>query len=305
MNRIPLFLFFFFVPLFWSCQDSPTKNERFKIVTTTGHIADMLRNVVGDRADVTALMGPGVDPHLYKASLSDLKELSSADLIFYSGLHLEGKMGEVFHKLRRTKHVVAVTDGIPRHLLLMADEENHIPDPHIWFDVNLWRYCLEEVVAAMSKFDPKNKEEYKRKALIYDKQLEELNETVLKDIHSIPQQQRVLVTPHDAFGYFGRAYGIEVIGLQGISTLSEYGLNEITHLTKLLTERQIPSIFMETSVSEKAIHSVIEGCRQKGHEVKIGGSLYSDALGDPKTAEGTYIGMFKYNVHLIKKGLYR
>ncbi len=304
MKQIVFSLLFCSCCFFLSCQHSDLPpNGKYKIVTTTGHIADMVRNIVGDNAEVVALMGPGVDPHLYKASLRDLKELSSADIIFYSGLHLEGKMGDIFHKLSRTKHVVAVSDGIPRDQLLLADAEKHVPDPHIWFDVRLWRYCLQKALASLIKYDPAHQEEFKQRAVAYDKKLEELHKDVLRDIHSIPAKQRVLVTAHDAFGYFGRAYGIEVIGLQGISTLSEYGLNEITSLTKLLTSRHIPSIFMETSVSEKAIHSVIEGCRQKGHEVKIGGSLYSDALGDPATPEGTYIGMFRHNVKLIKEGL--
>lgn len=289
---------------FYSCQQHrPLQNGKFKIVTTTGHIADMVRNVVGNHAEVVALMGPGVDPHLYKASLNDLKELTSADLIFYSGLHLEGKMGEIFHKLSRTKHIVAVSDGIPKDRLLLVDVINHVPDPHIWFDVTLWRFCLQEMLKAVCKYDSLHKSEYTLKAKLYDKQLEVLDGQVRKDIQSIPPQQRILVTAHDAFGYFGKAYGIEVMGLQGISTLSEYGLNEITTLTKLLTSRNIHAVFVETSVSEKAIQSVIEGSRQKGHEVRIGGSLYSDALGDPKTEEGTYIGMFKHNVHLIKEGL--
>lgn len=291
--------------LFLSCQPSDTKHDKILIVTTTGHIADMVKNLVKDQAEVIALMGPGVDPHLYKASLSDLKLLTSADLILYSGLHLEGKMGEIFLKLSKTKRVHAVTDGIPKDKLLMVDTKNHVPDPHIWFDVNLWRYCLKEALKTLVALDPAHSKAYKENAESYDQQLQKLDKEVLKDIQSIPRQQRVLVTAHDAFGYFGRAYDIEVIGLQGISTLSEYGLNEITSLTRLLSERKIHAVFVETSVSEKAIQSVIEGCRQKGHEVKIGGSLYSDALGEPSSADGTYIGMFRHNVLLIKGGLNR
>ncbi len=294
-----------FVLAFASCQNTTTDldTNKLTIVTTTGHIADMVRNVVGDRAEVTALMGPGVDPHLYKASLSDLKQLSNADIVFYSGLHLEGKMGEVFHKLSRTKNVVAVSDGIPRDQLLLADSTNHIPDPHIWFDVTLWRFCLQKVKETLIKNNPNDSLFLSRNAAAYDMALADLNEQVTKDIASIPEKQRVLVTAHDAFGYFGKRYHMEVLGLQGISTLSEYGLSEITTLTKFLVSRNIRSVFVETSVSEKAINSVIEGCKQKGHEIKIGGSLYSDALGAVGTPEGTYIGMFKANVGLIKKGL--
>lgn len=299
---LPLFIFLAFLS---SCQNTSHDLDKNKltIVTTTGHIADMVRNVVGDKAEVTALMGPGVDPHLYKASLSDLKQLSNADIIFYSGLHLEGKMGEVFHKLSRTKNVVAVSDGIPKEQLLLADSANHIPDPHIWFDVTLWRFCLQKVKETLVKNNPKDSLYLNQRAFAYDKQLEYLNEMVMEEIASIPEKQRVLVTAHDAFGYFGKRYKMEVLGLQGISTLSEYGLSEITTLTRFLVARNIRSVFVETSVSEKAINSVIEGCKQKGHDIKIGGSLYSDALGASDTKEGTYIGMFKANVELIKKGL--
>ncbi len=289
--------------LLFSCQNKPKETNRPKIVTTTGHIADMVQNIVGDKAEVSALMGPGVDPHLYKASLSDLKKMADADIIFYSGLHLEGKMVEIFQKLKRTKKVVAVSDGIPKNLLLLADASHGIPDPHIWFDVQLWRYCVQEAEKNLSKHFPAHCAFFHQNATAYDKQLQLLDEQVMRDIGSIPAKQRVLVTAHDAFGYFGKRYRMEVIGLQGISTLSEYGLSEITNLTKTLVARNIQSVFIETSVSEKAINSVIEGCKRKGHHIRIGGSLYSDALGAGNTPEGTYIGMFKANVSLIKEGL--
>ncbi|MBC7391378.1 MAG: zinc ABC transporter substrate-binding protein [Opitutaceae bacterium] len=288
--------------LFYSCQNTE-KKERFYVVTTTGHIADLVRNVAGNKATVAPLMGAGVDPHLYKASLSDLKLLQSADIIFYNGLHLEGKMGEVFHKLSRTKKVFAVSDGIPRDSLLMVDEENHIPDPHIWFDVEVWQYCLDKVCKEMILADPENKEYYLANAAKYRKELNDLNILIKDKFQIIPRHERLLVTAHDAFGYFGRRYDVEVIGLQGISTLSEYGLNEITTLSRMLISRKVKAVFIETSVSEKAIQSVIEGCKQQGHLVKIGGSLYSDALGAANTPEGTYIGMQKANLKLITEGL--
>jgi manganese/zinc/iron transport system substrate-binding protein len=293
---------FLFVVLF-SCSKKEEDDGKIKIVTTTGHIADMVRHVVGDKAHVEALMGPGVDPHLYKASLSDLKKLSSADVIFYNGLHLEGKMSEIFHKLSRTRKVVAISNGIPDSLLLLADSAAHIPDPHIWFDVRLWRYCLQEVNEQLGLYYPEFSHYFNSNKAQYDTELYYLDSLVKNQIGSIPKQQRILVTAHDAFSYFGRAYDIEVMGLQGISTLSEYGLNEITTLTKLLVSKNIRAVFVETSVSEKAIQSVIEGCREKGHEMKIGGSLYSDALGDPSTPEGQYVGMFRANVRLITEGL--
>ena len=305
--RLSLFLFkiifiFFALAAILSCENEKT-TEGLTIVTTTAHIGDLVRNVAGNKATVVSLMGAGVDPHLYKASLSDLKQLQSADLIFYNGLHLEGKMGEVFHKLSRTKNVIAISDGIPKDSLLLVDAQNHIPDPHIWFDVILWEYCLEEVYKTLASIDPNNKTFYKENALKYKSELDKLNGIIKTRYESIPQNERLLVTAHDAFGYYGRRYKLEVIGLQGISTLSEYGLNEITTLSKMLVKRKVKAVFIETSVSEKAIQSVIEGCKQKGHLVKIGGSLYSDALGARDTPEGTYIGMQKFNLGLIANGL--
>ena len=300
---IRLLLLLFTFTSFLSCTQFPEEHTGLYIVTTTGHIADLVRNVVGNKARVTALMGAGVDPHLYKASLSDLKQLTNADLIFFNGLHLEGKMGEVFHKLSRTKNVFAVSEGIPKDFLILVDVENHIPDPHIWFDVVLWEYCLDEVLKQMIKADPVNADYYRKNALAYKVTLQNLNTEITTSLHTIPKKERLLVTAHDAFGYFGRRYDVEVIGLQGISTLSEYGLNEITTLSKMLISRKVKAVFIETSVSEKAIQSVIEGCKQKGHSVKIGGSLYSDALGAINTPEGTYTGMVRHNVGLIVKAL--
>ena len=297
-----IFIILGFSILFYSCQNSE-KKEGIYIVTTTGHIADLVRNVAGDKATVVPLMGAGVDPHLYKASLRDLKQLQSADLIFYNGLHLEGKMGEVFHKLSRMKKVFAVSDGIPKDSLLMVDAENHIPDPHIWFDVQIWQYCLDKVCKEMILFDPDNKEYYLNNTAKYRSELNDLNTLIKSGFQTIPRNERLLVTAHDAFGYFGRRYDVEVIGLQGISTLSEYGLNEITTLSRMLISRKVKAVFIETSVSEKAIQSVIEGCKQQGHLVKIGGSLYSDALGAANTPEGTYIGMQRVNLKLITEGL--
>ncbi len=302
LSRI-FFLLLTFSQLFYCCQNNSDKIEGLYIVTTTGHIADLVRNVAGNKVTVIPLMGAGVDPHLYKASLSDLKQLQSADLIFYNGLHLEGKMGEVFHKLSRTKKVFAVSDGILKDSLLMVDEENHIPDPHIWFDVEIWQYCLDKVCKELTKADPVNKEYYLKNTSRYREKLNGLNNFIKTQFQSIQKKERLLVTAHDAFGYYGRRYDLEVIGLQGISTLSEYGLNEITTLSRMLVSRKVKAVFVETSVSEKAIQSVIEGCKQQGHIVKIGGSLYSDALGAANTPEGTYIGMQKANLKLIIEGL--
>lgn len=280
-------------------ERDPTK--KLNIVTTTGIIADAVKNIVKDSADVHALMGPGVDPHLYKASFGDLEKLTRADIIFYNGLHLEGKMGEVLKKLSRVKPVVAVSEKINKSLLTKTGEDYY--DPHIWFDVKLWQKTVIQMDEALSIYDSLNKGFYHRNALEYLSKLDDLDKYIRKKINEIPEQQRVLITAHDAFGYFGEAYKIEVRGLQGISTLSEFGLHDVTDLVDFISERKIKAVFVETSVSEKAINAVVQGSRKSGHEVKIGGSLYSDALGEKGTPEGTYIGMVTKNVNTITKAL--
>lgn len=274
-----------------------------KIVTTTGMIADAVHNIVKDSANVIALMGSGVDPHLYKATQGDLKKLSEADLVFYNGLHLEGKMGEVLSKLGRTKSVVAVVEGLQQSQLRKVPEFDNNYDPHIWFDVQIWmeavKYMRDQLKTAMpgsAAFLEENTDQYLEK-------LKELDAMARARILEIPKESRVLITAHDAFGYFGNAYDIEVRGLQGISTLSEFGLKDVTDLVNFIADNKIKAVFVETSVSEKAIQAVVEGCRDKGHAVQIGGNLYSDAMGTTGTFEGTYVGMVTSNVNTIVSAL--
>jgi manganese/zinc/iron transport system substrate-binding protein len=287
-----------------SCQIKKYERDyskKLKIVTTTGIIADVVSNIIGDKADVESLMGAGVDPHLYKASHGDLEKLTSADLILYNGLHLEGKMGEVLEKLARVKPVIAVSSEMDKKLFTKTGENTY--DPHIWFNVHLWSQTIPKIQKELIVADSSNAETYSKNAEKYLKRLDSLDHKVKEQIQSIPAKQRVLITAHDAFGYFGKRYGIEVRGLQGISTLSEFGLNDITSLVDFIAERKIKAVFVETSVSEKAINAVVEGCKSRGHDIKIGGSLYSDALGKKGTPEGTYIGMVSKNVEIIVKGL--
>jgi manganese/zinc/iron transport system substrate-binding protein len=266
-------------------------------------IADAVLNIAGDSLDVEALMGPGVDPHLYKATQGDLKKLSQADLVFYNGLLLEGKMGEVLEKLARIKPVVALGSSIDTSLLLASPLYKDAFDPHIWFDVSLWKQAVQKVSHSLQEFDPSNAEYYQRNTIRYLGQLDSLHRQVQQQIALIPQEQRVLITAHDAFEYFGRAYNIEVRGLQGISTVSEFGLKDITDLVQFIIDRKIKAVFVETSISERSINAVVEGCRQKGHEIQIGGSLYSDAMGASGTPEGTYIGMVNANIVTITMAL--
>lgn len=276
---------------------------KLTIVTTTGMIADIAKNVGLDSVQVTALMGPGVDPHLYKATQGDLSRLQEADIIFYNGLHLEGKMGEVFENLERIKTVVPISRQLDSTVLLTDPIYAGAHDPHIWFDVSIWASTVNQVLATLIETNPENEAFYAKNAEDYIQSLNDLHGWVREEIATIPEAQRILITAHDAFNYFGRAYSIEVKGLQGISTLSEFGLKDRVDLVNFIVDRKIKAVFVETSVSEKNINAIIEGCQQKGHNVVIGGKLYSDAMGAEGSAEGTYIGMVKANVNTIVKAL--
>lgn len=272
-----------------------------KIVCTTGMVADLARNVGGKHVEVTALMGAGVDPHLYKASPGDLSLLSGADAVFFSGLHLEGKMTEVFASLAREKPAVEVTKSVPQDQILMAEGEAH--DPHVWFDVSLWSQAANSVRDELAAFDPVHADDYKANTAAYQARLAKLHEEAKTSLAAIPKEQRVLVTAHDAFRYFGRAYDIEVRGIQGISTDSEAGVKQINDLVTFLVQRKIKAVFVETSVSDQNIRSLLEGASARGHKVVIGGELFSDAMGDEGTPEGTYEGMVRHNVDTIVKAL--
>ncbi|NEN86591.1 zinc ABC transporter solute-binding protein [Paenibacillus elgii] len=276
---------------------------KVKITTTIGMIADIVKQVGGDHVEVTGLMKSGVDPHLYKASQGDLKKLDQADIIFYNGLHLEGKMTDVFEKMEKTKPTVAVTKNIPESKLRGMEDGTGAHDPHVWFDVKHWISATETVRDELSKHDAVNAADYKKNAEAYIKQLEELNQFAKEQIASIPEKQRVLVTAHDAFGYFGDAYGIKVMGLQGISTASEYGSKDVSDLRDYLVANKIKAVFVESSVPKKSIEAVIEGAKKQGHEVQIGGELFSDAMGEEGTPEGNYIGMVKHNINTIVQAL--
>ena len=278
-------------------------NQKIKIVTTTGMIQDAVKNIAGNRADVIALMGPGVDPHLYKATHGDLEKLSDADVIIYNGLHLEGKMGEVFSKVGRIKPVVPVGEEIPENMLRKVPGFQGAYDPHIWFDVKLWQHAVRNASVFLQEYDSVHRDEYKQRGERYLAKLDSLDKAVRASIGEIPQSQRVLITAHDAFGYFGDAYGVEVRGLQGISTMSEFGLRDVTDLVDFIISRKVKAIFVETSVSKRSIEAVMEGCREKGWNVKIGGSLFSDAMGAAGTPQGNYIGMVSANVKTIVDAL--
>ncbi|HKK76890.1 MAG TPA: zinc ABC transporter substrate-binding protein [Saprospiraceae bacterium] len=291
---------------FFACQPPAGESDQtgpMRVVATTGMVADLVQNIGGDSIEVQALMGPGVDPHLYKATQGDLAKLQKADIIFYNGLHLEGKMGEVLEKLGQIKRVVPVAENIPQSALLEDPVYQGTADPHIWFDVSIWAQCIDAVQAALTEQDSDRADFYIANAKRYRQELTNLHDWVNQEVAKIPAEKRILITAHDAFNYFGRAYRMEVRGLQGISTLSEFGLRDRVDLVNFIVEKEIRSVFVETSVSEKNINSIVEGCRQKGHEVRIGGNLYSDAMGPAGSPEGTYIGMVKANVKTMVEGL--
>lgn len=303
---LPVYLLFML--LMSACTQTETKGEvapgkRMKIVTTTGILKDAVANIVGDAAEVESIMGSGVDPHLYKATQGDLNKLTGADVIIYNGLHLEGKMGEVLEKLSRQKTVIAAAEGIPETELRSSPQFQDSHDPHLWFDVYLWQQVVQHLSNKLQQKDPQHAALYQQQTEAYLQKLQALHAEVTTAIASIPEQQRILITAHDAFGYFGDAYNIQVRGLQGISTVSEFGLQDVSSLVKFITDNKIRAVFVESSVSPKAIEAVVEGSRQRGHEVRIGGTLYSDALGADGTPEGTYEGMVRYNVSTIVSSL--
>ena len=294
--------------LCWGCSQTINKGpvpegKKMYVVTTTGILADAVANIVGNAATVEAVMGSGVDPHLYKATQGDLQKLTDADLIVYNGLHLEGKMGEVLSKISRFKSVVAAAEGIPENNLRSSEQFQDSHDPHVWFNVSLWKRVVEHLAEELQKKDPQNAKVYASNAAAYLQELEQLHRHTKQAIASIPEQQRILITAHDAFGYFGDAYNIDVRGLQGISTVSEFGLQDVSYLVNFIVQHKVKAVFVESSVSPKAIEAVVVGSRKKGHNIKIGGTLYSDALGEKGTPAGTYTGMVRQNVNSIVSAL--
>lgn len=273
-----------------------------KVVATVGMVADIAREVAGDKAVVASIIGAGVDPHVYNPTRGDVAALLKADIVFYSGLLLEGQMTDVLGKVAKRRPVYAVTERLQSDYLLEDAASAH-HDPHVWMDVQGWMKAVAVVADAFAAFDPPGAEDYRRNAEACLGKMRQLDDFARKAIASIPERQRVLVTAHDAFQYMSRAYGIEVMGIQGISTESEAGLKDINRIVSLLVDRRIPAVFVESSVSDKNVKALIEGAAARGHAVRIGGELFSDAMGKSGTYEGTYIGMIDHNVTVIAHAL--
>ncbi len=283
--------------------DKAGRTGPVRVTCTIGMIGDAARIIGGEHVAVTGLMGPGVDPHLYKASEGDIAKLGEADLILYNGLNLEGKMGDLLVRMSRTKATVAVTEAIPETLLREPPEFLGHYDPHVWFDVSMWLHAAGRVRDALSEADPAHREVFARNAAAYLDSLDALHAWVRQEMATVPRERRVLITAHDAFGYFGRAYDVEVVGLQGISTVAEFGVADVRRLVDLIAGRGIKAVFIESSVPRRSIDAVVEGCRGRGHPIEVGGTLFSDAMGAAGTPEGTYVGMIRANVRTIVEAL--
>ena len=286
------------------CKDTRPKDGKFHIVTTTSMITDLVQNIGGEKVAVQGLMGAGVDPHLYKASEGDVSKLSNANMIIYSGLHLEGKLVEVFEKMKRQKiKTIAVSDALDKKELIGSTLFASNYDPHIWFDVKNWEQITIYVEKQLSEALPEHKEYFKANAAIYLEKLKVLKQEIEAEIATLPEDKRRLVTAHDAFNYFGKAYKFDVVGLQGLSTATEAGVQDVQKTATYIIDHKVKAVFIESSVPRRTVEALQAAVNSKNHEVVIGGTLFSDALGNPGTPEGTYIGMFKFNVHTIVNAL--
>ena len=289
------------------CGPTPSaksSGQKLRVVTTIGMLADAAKNVGGDRVEVIALMGPGTDPHLYKATAGDVKRIDQADLVIALGLDLEGRMSEILEQLNvQGKVVLLAGEAIPKEMLMVSPTSHGRPDPHVWFDLKAWQYVTNQIAQSLLELDQQHAAEYLKGAEEYAKKIEETNDWAKKEISQIPESQRVLITAHDAFHYFGRRYGLQVKGIQGTSTVTEAGAADIQTLANLIAEKGIKAIFVESSVPPNTINALQKAVASRGKTVAIGGELFSDAMGNPETEEGTYIGMVRHNVSTIVQAL--
>jgi len=291
--------------LLFSCkQKEKNTSGKLNIVTTTTMITDMVTAIGGDKVEVKGLMGSGVDPHLYKASEGDVSKLSRADVIFYNGLHLEGKLEDIFEKMHHSnKETVALSDTLSKDKLITSENFASNYDPHIWFQIDYWIQCVHYATKELSRIDVKNKSSYEANAKAYIESLQTLKKENSTLVETLPIEKRILITAHDAFNYFGKAYNFQVVGLQGLSTATEAGVQDVQNLANFIIEKNVKAIFVESSVPKRTIEALQASVKAKNHDVKIGGELFSDALGSKGTIEGTYIGMYKHNISTIVNAL--
>jgi len=292
-----------FVILLFACKNQTKPSGKLKVVVTTSMLTDLVKNIGADLIEIEGLMGPGVDPHLYKASEGDVSKLFNADVIFYNGLHLEGKLVAVFEKMETQKTTVALGEFLAKEGLIGSDYFASNYDPHVWFNIQYFKEFSDKVTSVLSEKDPKNAASFTANNLAFQQKLDLLHTAVVNTIATLAPEKRILVTAHDAFNYFGKAYGFKVVGLQGLSTATEAGVQDVQKLSEYIIANKVKAIFIESSVPRRTIEALQEAVLSKGHQVSIGGSLYSDALGDADSVEGTYVGMFLYNIKTIVNAL--
>tara|TARA_B110000503_G_scaffold25220_1_gene39795 strand:- start:1395 stop:2315 length:921 start_codon:yes stop_codon:yes gene_type:complete len=286
-----------------SCENGSEESGKLKVVTTTSMLTDLVKNIGGDLIEVNGLMGAGVDPHLYKASEGDVNKLFQADIIFYNGLHLEGKLVDVFEKMAKTKLTVSLGGSLDKNELIGSEYFVSNYDPHVWFNIQFFKQFGDRVAETLAANDPVNAKKYQENTVLYQDKLDALEVEVKAIIATLPKEKRILVTAHDAFNYFGKAYGFNVVGLQGLSTATEAGVQDVRRLSQFIIDNKVKAVFIESSVPRRTIEALQEAVLSKNHDVGIGGSLYSDALGNAGTIEGTYVGMFRANVKTIVEAL--
>ncbi|WP_299120970.1 zinc ABC transporter substrate-binding protein [uncultured Winogradskyella sp.] len=293
------------ITLIFSCKNETNKEDgKLNVVTTTTMITDLVKNIGGEHINLQGLMGSGVDPHLYKASEGDVSKLVDADIIFYNGLHLEGKLVDIFEKMGSgDKTPIALASEINKKQLIGSDYFASNYDPHVWFNIDFFKQFVEKVTIVLCEKDPKNAEIFRANEKRYLTELDFLKKDVQSVVDALQPEKRILVTAHDAFNYFGKAYDFNVVGLQGLSTATEAGVQDVQKLSAFIIENNIKAIFIESSVPKRTIEALQEAVKSKGHDVEIGGTLYSDALGNAGTLEGTYVGMYRYNIKTIVTGL--
>jgi len=291
------------ITIFYTISQKKISKTKPYILCTTSIIADAIKNIANNKVEIQSLMGPGIDPHLYKPVESDILKITQADIIFYNGLHLEAKMADIFELLAQQQKTVCVTRDIPTTRLLCVDEHSNSFDPHIWFDISLWIEVITTIARAIIEIDPDNKDFYQHNATMYIEKLNALLLETKKIMATLPANKRFLITGHDAFSYFGRMYNCKVLGVQGISTESSPGAYDIQMLIKLICKHQIPAIFIETSIPIKNILAIQEGVNSQGHKITCGGELFSDALGPENSSGSTYIDMILHNVKTIQSAL--
>ena len=300
MKVSKLIIIMLFLAILSGCKNTAESTGKLKVVTTTTMITDLVKNIGGDAVEVEGLMGAGVDPHLYKASEGDVSKLYTADVIFYNGLHLEGKLVEVFEKMESSNKVtVPLGEFLNKTELIGSEYFASNYDPHVWFNIEYFKEFAEKVTEVLQEADPENSELFQKNKEKFIAELSVLETWVKETVEALPKEKRILVTAHDAFNYFGKAYGFEVVGLQGLSTATEAGVQDVQKLSSFIIENKVKAIFIESSVPRRTIEALQQAVLSKNHEVEIGGSLYSDALGNAGTPEGTYIGMFRYNITTI------